>query len=153
MTELVTNFERGQLNAHEPLNENFKYQNLMNQALKKYIDEINTVTKLNLPPNLISGGSIRAISRGGVVIVSGSGQLAKNINFGEVLIADMGPAFKNIGEGNAVFTGAVTGNAAAQLYVEYNSSRLIANTAMTKGQWLTIGGSYLTDVPVFDIEE
>lgn len=144
---------RGMENGAEAINQNFKYQDLTNQALKKYIDETNTITKLNLPSNLISGGSIRVVSRGGVVILSGSGQLAKNITFGEVLIADMGPAFKNIGEGNAVFTGAVTGNAPAQLYVEYNSSRLRSNTAMTKGQWLTIGGSYLTNIPILDMEK
>ena len=40
MTELVANFERGQLNAQDPLNENFKIQNLINQSLKEYINEI-----------------------------------------------------------------------------------------------------------------
>lgn len=153
MTELVANFERGQLNAQDPLNENFKIQNLINQSLKEYINELNTVTKYNFPSNIINGGSIRTISRGGVVIISGSGQLAKNIAFGEIIIEDLGEAFKNIGEGNAVFTGAVTGNAPAQLYVEYNRSRLRSNTAMTKGQWLTIGGSYLTNVPTLDLEK
>jgi hypothetical protein len=125
------------------------YVNRLNQYVsdtQAWFTAMSQVTEFALPSNIIDSGSLRIQSRNGVVTFGGSGRLAKDIAFGEIIVENMGDAFKNIGKGNVIFTGAVTGNLPAQLYVEYNTSRLRSNTAMTKGQWLTLGGSYITDV-------
>lgn len=94
-----------------------------------------------LPASIVSGGSLKFTSRGGMTVATGAFKLAKNIAFGEVLVDDLPDSMINI-DNNAIGTGAVTGNSVSQIYVESNTRRVIANTAMTKDQWFTVGFSY-----------
>lgn len=94
-----------------------------------------------LPASIVSGGSLKFTSRGGMTVATGSFKLAKNIAFGEVLVDNLPDSMINI-DNNAIGTGAVTGNSVSQIYVESNTRRVIANTAMTKDQWFTVGFSY-----------
>lgn len=112
------------------------------------IDEIQSIITIltkeetySLPASIVSGGSLKFTSRGGITVATGSFKLAKDIAFGEVLVNDLPDSMINI-DNNAIGTGAVTGNSVAQLYVESNTKKLIANTAMKKDQWLTVGLSY-----------
>lgn len=94
-----------------------------------------------LPANIVSGGSLKFTSRGGMTVATGSFKLAKDIAFGEVLVDDLPDSMINI-DNNAIGTGAVTGNSVSQIYVESNTRKLVANTAMKKDQWFTVGLSY-----------
>lgn len=112
------------------------------------VDEIeNIITALTkeetylLPANIVSGGSLKFTSRGGMTVATGSFKLAKDIAFGEVLVDDLPDSMINI-DNNAIGTGAVTGNSVSQIYVESNTRKLVANTAMKKDQWFTVGLSY-----------
>lgn len=112
------------------------------------VDEIeNIITALTkeetylLPASIVSGGSLKFTSRGGMTVATGSFKLAKDIAFGEVLVDDLPDSMINI-DNNAIGTGAVTGNSVSQIYVESNTRKLVANTAMKKDQWFTVGLSY-----------
>lgn len=112
------------------------------------VDEIeNIITALTkeetylLPASIVSGGSLKFTSRGGMTVATGSFKLAKDIAFGEVLVNDLPDSMINI-DNNAIGTGAVTGNSVSQIYVESNTRKVVANTAMKKGQWFTVGFSY-----------
>ncbi|WP_251844455.1 BppU family phage baseplate upper protein [Enterococcus durans] len=94
-----------------------------------------------LPASIVSGGSLKFTSRGGMTVATGSFKLAKNIAFGEVLVDDLPDSMINI-DNNAIGTGAVTGNSVSQIYVESNTRKVIANTDMKKDQWFTVGLSY-----------
>ncbi|WP_316399244.1 coiled-coil domain-containing protein [Enterococcus faecium] len=94
-----------------------------------------------LPASIVSGGSLKFTSRGGMTVATGSFKLAKDIAFGEVLVNDLPDSMINI-DNNAIGTGAVTGNSVSQIYVESNTRKVVANTAMKKGQWFTVGFSY-----------
>lgn len=112
------------------------------------VDEIeNIITALTkeetylLPASIVSSGSLKFTSRGGMTVATGSFKLAKDIAFGEVLVDDLPDSMINI-DNNAIGTGAVTGNSVSQIYVESNTRKLVANTAMKKDQWFTVGLSY-----------
>ena len=112
------------------------------------VDEIeNIITALTkeetylLPASIVKGGSLKFTSRGGMTVATGSFKLAKDIAFGEVLVDDLPDSMINI-DNNAIGTGAVTGNSVSQIYVESNTRKLVANTAMKKDQWFTVGFSY-----------
>ncbi|HHD9653704.1 TPA: BppU family phage baseplate upper protein [Enterococcus faecium] len=112
------------------------------------VDEIeNIITALTkeetylLPASIVSGGSLKFTSRGGMTVATGSFKLAKDIAFGEVLVNDLPDSMINI-DNNAIGTGAVTGNSVSQIYVESNTRKVVANTAMKKDQWFTVGFSY-----------
>ncbi|MBX9019268.1 hypothetical protein HCH11_04160 [Enterococcus faecium] len=112
------------------------------------VDEIeNIITALTkeetylLPASIVNGGSLKFTSRGGMTVATGSFKLAKDIAFGEVLVDDLPDSMINI-DNNAIGTGAVTGNSVSQIYVESNTRKLVANTAMKKDQWFTVGLSY-----------
>ncbi|MEJ4687436.1 hypothetical protein SJ958_11655 [Enterococcus faecium] len=112
------------------------------------VDEIeNIITALTkeetylLPASIVSGGSLKFTSRGGMTVATGSFKLAKDIAFGEVLVDDLPDSMINI-DNNAIGTGAVTGNSVSQIYVASNTRKLVANTAMKKDQWFTVGLSY-----------
>lgn len=112
------------------------------------IDEIDRIiTALTkeetylLPASIVSGGSLKFTSRGGMTVATGSIKLAKDIAFGEVLVDDLPDSMINI-DNNAIGTGAVTGNSVSQIYVESNTRKVVANTAMKKDQWFTVGFSY-----------
>lgn len=94
-----------------------------------------------LPASIVSGGSLKFTSRGGMTVATGSFKLAKDIAFGEVLVNDLPDSMINI-DNNAIGTGAVTGNSVSQIYVESNTRKVVANTAMKKDQWFTVGFSY-----------
>ncbi|HGF7265470.1 TPA: BppU family phage baseplate upper protein [Enterococcus faecium] len=94
-----------------------------------------------LPASIVSGGSLKFTSRGGMTVATGSFKLAKDIAFGEVLVDDLPDSMINI-DNNAIGTGAVTGNSVSQIYVESNTRKVVANTAMKKDQWFTVGFSY-----------
>ncbi|WP_142955896.1 coiled-coil domain-containing protein [Enterococcus durans] len=94
-----------------------------------------------LPASIVSSGSLKFTSRGGMTVATGSFKLAKDIAFGEVLVDDLPDSMINI-DNNAIGTGAVTGNSVSQIYVESNTRKLVANTAMKKDQWFTVGLSY-----------
>lgn len=94
-----------------------------------------------LPASIVSGGSLKFTSRGGMTVATGSFKLAKDIAFGEVLVGDLPDSMINI-DNNAIGTGAVTGNSVSQIYVESNTRKVVANTAMKKDQWFTVGFSY-----------
>lgn len=94
-----------------------------------------------LPASIVSGGSLKFTSRGGMTVVTGSFKLAKDIAFGEVLVNNLPDSMINI-DNNAIGTGAVTGNSVSQIYVESNTRKVVANTAMKKDQWFTVGFSY-----------
>lgn len=94
-----------------------------------------------LPASIVSGGSLKFTSRGGMTVATGAFKLAKNIAFGEVLVDDLPDSMINI-DNNAIGTGAVTGNSVSQIYVESNTRKVIANTDMKKDQWFTVGLSY-----------
>ncbi|HAV0144925.1 TPA: hypothetical protein JFV11_002469 [Enterococcus faecium] len=94
-----------------------------------------------LPASIVSGGSLKFTSRGGMTVATGSFKLAKDIAFGEVLVNDLPYSMINI-DNNAIGTGAVTGNSVSQIYVESNTRKVVANTAMKKDQWFTVGFSY-----------
>lgn len=112
------------------------------------VDEIeNIITALTkeetylLPASIVNGGSLKFTSRGGMTVATGSFKLAKDIAFGEVLVDDLPDSMINI-DNNAIGTGAVTGNSVSQIYVESNTRKVVANTAMKKDQWFTVGFSY-----------
>lgn len=112
------------------------------------VDEIkNIITALTkeetylLPASIVNGGSLKFTSRGGMTVATGSFKLAKDIAFGEVLVNDLPDSMINI-DNNAIGTGAVTGNSVSQIYVESNTRKVVANTAMKKDQWFTVGFSY-----------
>ncbi|HAQ6412234.1 TPA: hypothetical protein IX341_000716 [Enterococcus faecium] len=112
------------------------------------VDEIeNIITALTkeetylLPASIVNGGSLKFTSRGGMTVATGSFKLAKDIAFGEVLVDDLPDSMINI-DNNAIGTGAVTGNSVSQIYVKSNTRKLVANTAMKKDQWFTVGLSY-----------
>jgi hypothetical protein len=94
-----------------------------------------------LPASIVSGGSLKFTSRGGMTVATGSFKLAKNIAFGEVLVDDLPDSMINI-DNNAIGTGAVTGNSVSQIFVESNTRKVVANTDMKKDQWFTVGLSY-----------
>lgn len=94
-----------------------------------------------LPASIVSGGSLKFTSRGGMTVATGSFKLAKNIAFGEVLVDDLPDSMINI-DNNAIGTGAVTGNSVSQIFVESNTRKVVANTDMKKDQWFTVGFSY-----------
>ncbi|HAQ2960620.1 TPA: hypothetical protein IXL22_002601 [Enterococcus faecium] len=94
-----------------------------------------------LPASIVSGGSLKFTSRGGMTVATGSFKLAKDIAFGEVLVNDLPDSMINI-DNNAIGTGAVTGNSVSQIYVESNTRKVVANTAMKKDRWFTVGFSY-----------
>lgn len=94
-----------------------------------------------LPASIVSGGSLKFTSRGGMTVATGSFKLAKDIAFGEVLVNDLPDSMINI-DNNAIGTGAVTGNSVSQIYVESNTRKVVANTAMKKDKWFTVGFSY-----------
>ncbi|MCZ1195317.1 hypothetical protein FVE00_14080 [Enterococcus faecium] len=94
-----------------------------------------------LPASIVSGGSLKFTSRGGMTVATGSFKLAKDIAFGEVLVNDLPDSMINI-DNNAIGTGAVTGNSVSQIYVKSNTRKVVANTAMKKDQWFTVGFSY-----------
>ncbi|MCA6741436.1 coiled-coil domain-containing protein [Enterococcus durans] len=94
-----------------------------------------------LPASIVSGGSLKFTSRGGMTVATGSFKLAKNIAFGEVLVDDLPDSMINI-DNNAIGTGAVTGNSVSQIFVESNTRKVVANTDMKKNQWFTVGLSY-----------
>ncbi|HAQ9682520.1 TPA: hypothetical protein IYF31_000953 [Enterococcus faecium] len=94
-----------------------------------------------LPASIVSGGSLKFTSRGGMTVATGAFKLAKDIAFGEVLVNDLPDSMINI-DNNAIGTGAVTGNSVSQIYVESNTRKVVANTAMKKDQWFTVGFSY-----------
>ncbi|EZP96246.1 hypothetical protein Z971_15270 [Enterococcus faecium VRE0576] len=94
-----------------------------------------------LPASIVSGGSLKFTSRGGMTVATGSFKLAKDIAFGEVLVDDLPDSMINI-DNNAIGTGAVTGNSVSQIYVASNTRKVVANTAMKKDQWFTVGFSY-----------
>ncbi|HFU5973134.1 TPA: hypothetical protein ACH6LT_000312 [Enterococcus faecium] len=94
-----------------------------------------------LPASIVSGGSLKFTSRGGMTVATGTFKLAKDIAFGEVLVNDLPDSMINI-DNNAIGTGAVTGNSVSQIYVESNTRKVVANTAMKKDQWFTVGFSY-----------
>lgn len=120
----------------------------INSQLTASINEIeNIITALTkeetylLPASIVSGGSLKFTSRGGMTVATGSFKLAKDIAFGEVLVNDLPDSMINI-DNNAIGTGAVTGNSVSQIYVESNTRKVVANTAMKKDQWFTVGFSY-----------
>lgn len=94
-----------------------------------------------LPASIVSGGSLKFTSRGGMTVATGSFKLAKNIAFGEVLVDDLPDSMINI-DNNAIGTGAITGNSVSQIFVESNTRKVVANTDMKKDQWFTVGFSY-----------
>ncbi|WP_142422853.1 coiled-coil domain-containing protein [Enterococcus durans] len=94
-----------------------------------------------LPASIVSGGSLKFTSRGGMTVATGSFKLAKNIAFGEVLVDDLPDSMINI-DNNAIGTGAVTGNSVSQIFAESNTRKVVANTDMKKDQWFTVGFSY-----------
>jgi hypothetical protein len=94
-----------------------------------------------LPASIVSGGSLKFTSRGGMTVATGSFKLAKDIAFGEVLVDDLPDSMINI-DNNAIGTGAVTGNSVSQIYVASNTRKVVANTAMKKDRWFTVGFSY-----------
>lgn len=94
-----------------------------------------------LPASIVSSGSLKFTSRGGMTVATGSFKLAKNIAFGEVLVDDLPDSMINI-DNNAIGTGAVTGNSVSQIYVESNTRKVVANADMKKDQWFTVGLSY-----------
>lgn len=94
-----------------------------------------------LPASIVSGGSLKFTSRGGMTVATGAFKLAKNIAFGEVLVDDLPDSMINI-DNNAIGTGAITGNSVSQIFVESNTRKVVANTDMKKDQWFTVGFSY-----------
>ena len=94
-----------------------------------------------LPASIVSSGSLKFTSRGGMTVATGSFKLAKNIAFGEVLVDDLPDSMINI-DNNAIGTGAITGNSVSQIFVESNTRKVVANTDMKKDQWFTVGFSY-----------
>ncbi|WP_369673991.1 BppU family phage baseplate upper protein [Enterococcus faecium] len=116
----------------------------MNSRVNEIENIITALTKEEtylLPASIVSGGSLKFTSRGGMTVATGSFKLAKDIAFGEVLVNDLPDSMINI-DNNAIGTGAVTGNSVSQIYVESNTRKVVANTAMKKDQWFTVGFSY-----------
>ena len=119
-------------------------------TLTNYINATRVETRLDLPKTLFSDNMISLQSRGGVVTIHGTAKLAKAVKFSEILVEDMGVEFKNIGQRSAIFTGLISDKSVVQIYVEAGTARLRSNSDIPSGTWLTLGGSYLTELPTFE---
>lgn len=112
---------------------------------------LNKKEEYVLPSTLISSGSIKCTSRGGITTITGTGKLAHNVNFGDVLVEALPVSMTNTTGVSAIGTGTLTGDKMGQIYVEGNSSRLKANTNMRSGEWLTVGFSYPSPIPTLGV--
>lgn len=144
LTASINEVDTTAKNAQTKANANETAIKSTNNRVNEIENIITALTKEEtylLPASIVSGGSLKFTSRGGMTVATGSFKLAKDIAFGEVLVNDLPDSMINI-DNNAIGTGAVTGNSVSQIYVESNTRKVVANTAMKKDQWFTVGFSY-----------
>lgn len=147
LTNVVNNLNTdltGKIEQEQAVNEE---QEAKLTTLTNYINATRVETRLDLPNTLFSDNMISLQSRGGVVTIHGTAKLAKTVKFSEILVEDMGVEFKNIGQRSAIFTGVISDKSVVQIYVEAGTARLRSNSDIPSGTWLTLGGSYLTELP------
>lgn len=147
LTNVVNNLNTdltGKIEQEQAVNEE---QEAKLTTLTNYINATRVETRLDLPNTLFSDNMISLQSRGGVVTIHGTAKLAKTVKFSEILVEDMGVEFKNIGQRSAIFTGVISNNSVVQIYVEAGTAKLRSNSDIPSGSWLTLGGSYLTELP------